>query len=137
MFFLNNIRCTYSQTTPVSLRYIYIYFFWYTYLPWEITHVSLALAYLSFESMVLMQYAYQTGMINFLTTLAPDINIYILLIYVLLCSSLLDVLEVVAPFKQFQKLRDFMMSKLPSGFPVRIGKLNLPKILPSILFGYQ
>ena len=35
---------------------------------------------------------------------------------------LLDVLEAVAPFKQFQKLRDFMTSKLPPGFPVRIGK---------------
>ena len=37
------------------------------------------------------------------------------------CCRLLDVLEVVAPFKQFQKLRDFMMTKLPPGFPVRIG----------------
>ena len=38
--------------------------------------------------------------------------------------SLLDVLEVIAPFKQFSKLRDFMQSKLPTGFPVKIGKLS-------------
>lgn len=43
-------------------------------------------------------------------------------IYFFLICSLLDVLEVVAPFKQFQKLRDFMTSKLPEGFPVQIGQ---------------
>ena len=37
--------------------------------------------------------------------------------------SLLDVLEVIAPFKQFQKLRDFMQNKLPPGFPVKVGKI--------------
>ena len=50
------------------------------------------------------------------TNLCYGINIYFFLI-----CSLLDVLEVVAPFKQFQKLRDFMTSKLPEGFPVQIG----------------
>jgi hypothetical protein len=44
----------------------------------------------------------------------------LIFIFFLICS-LLDVLEVVAPFKQFQKLRDFMTSKLPEGFPVQIG----------------
>jgi len=29
---------------------------------------------------------------------------------------------VIAPFKQFQKLRDFMENKLPPGFPVKIGE---------------
>ena len=32
-------------------------------------------------------------------------------------------LEVVAPFKQFQKLREFMENKLPPGFPVKLGKI--------------
>ncbi|KAH3849090.1 hypothetical protein DPMN_091483 [Dreissena polymorpha] len=41
---------------------------------------------------------------------------------------LLDVCEVIAPFKQFQKLRDFMSDKLPPGFPV---KLELP-IFPTV-----
>jgi len=35
-------------------------------------------------------------------------------------KELLDVLEVIAPFKQFSKLRDFMQTKLPPGFPVKI-----------------
>ena len=34
---------------------------------------------------------------------------------------LLDVLEVIAPFKHFGKLRDFMQTQLPAGFPVKIG----------------
>lgn len=37
--------------------------------------------------------------------------------------SLLDVLEVIAPFKHFGKLREFMQTKLPPGFPVKIGEL--------------
>ena len=36
--------------------------------------------------------------------------------------SLMDMLEVIGPFKQFSKLRTFMESKLPPGFPVKIGK---------------
>lgn len=35
---------------------------------------------------------------------------------------LLNVLEVIAPFKHFAKLREFVQMKLPSGFPVKIGK---------------
>lgn len=38
----------------------------------------------------------------------------------LLCS-ILKVLEVVAPFKHFNKLKEFVAMKLPAGFPVRIG----------------
>ncbi|CAL1269088.1 unnamed protein product [Larinioides sclopetarius] len=41
---------------------------------------------------------------------------------------LLNVLEVIAPFKHFKKLRDFVRMKLPSGFPV---KLDIP-ILPTV-----
>lgn len=36
-------------------------------------------------------------------------------------DSLLNVLEIVAPFKQFKKLREFVQMKLPPGFPVKIG----------------
>ncbi|KAL8570041.1 hypothetical protein ACOMHN_036318 [Nucella lapillus] len=46
----------------------------------------------------------------------------------------LDVLEVVAPFKQFQKLRDFMMTKLPSGFPVKIDIPVFPTITAMVTF---
>lgn len=35
-------------------------------------------------------------------------------------EMLLNVLEVIAPFKQFTKLREFITLKLPSGFPVKI-----------------
>lgn len=35
-------------------------------------------------------------------------------------EMLLNVLEVIAPFKQFSKLREFITLKLPSGFPVKI-----------------
>ena len=38
-------------------------------------------------------------------------------------DSLLNVLEIVAPFKQFKKLREFVEMKLPPGFPVKIGEL--------------
>lgn len=34
---------------------------------------------------------------------------------------LLNVLEVVAPFKHFNKLREFVQMKLPPGFPVKLG----------------
>ncbi|XP_005110838.1 ankyrin repeat domain-containing protein 13C isoform X2 [Aplysia californica] len=47
---------------------------------------------------------------------------------------LLDVLEVVASFKQFQKLRDFMTSKLPPGFPVRIEIPVFPTITAKVTF---
>lgn len=42
----------------------------------------------------------------------------------LLCS-ILKVLEVVAPFKHFNKLKEFVAMKLPAGFPVRIGWCGL------------
>lgn len=38
---------------------------------------------------------------------------------------LLNVLEVIAPFKHFNKLREFVQMKLPPGFPVKLGKVVL------------
>ena len=35
---------------------------------------------------------------------------------------LLNILEVVAPFKHFNKLREFVQMKLPPGFPVKLGR---------------
>lgn len=37
-------------------------------------------------------------------------------------DALIDLLEVIAPFKQFKKLREFVEIKLPPGFPVKIGE---------------
>lgn len=53
--------------------------------------------------------------------------IEMLVLLVLFCNcewycSLLNILEIVAPFKQFGKLREFLLNKLPPGFPVKIGK---------------
>lgn len=39
-------------------------------------------------------------------------------------DMLLDVLEVIAPFKHFNKLREFIQMKLPPGFPVKIGNFS-------------
>lgn len=36
-------------------------------------------------------------------------------------DMLLNVLEVITPFKHFNKLREFVQMKLPPGFPVKIG----------------
>ncbi|KAL3869207.1 hypothetical protein ACJMK2_041917 [Sinanodonta woodiana] len=49
---------------------------------------------------------------------------------------LLDVLEVIAPFKQFQKLREFMMNKLPPGFPVKIEIPVFPTVTAKITFNF-
>ncbi|XP_014679124.1 PREDICTED: ankyrin repeat domain-containing protein 13C-like [Priapulus caudatus] len=47
---------------------------------------------------------------------------------------LLDVLEVIAPFKHFSKLRDFVQMKLPPGFPVKIDIPVLPTISARVTF---
>ncbi|XP_052777555.1 ankyrin repeat domain-containing protein 13C-like [Mya arenaria] len=47
---------------------------------------------------------------------------------------LLDVLEVIAPFKQFQKLRDFMENKLPPGFPVKLELPVFPTVTAKVTF---
>lgn len=39
-------------------------------------------------------------------------------------EQLLDMLEIIAPFKHLKKLRDFCTLKLPPGFPIKIGKLK-------------
>lgn len=47
---------------------------------------------------------------------------------------LLNVLEVIAPFKHFTKLREFVTMKLPSGFPVKIDIPILPTVSAKITF---
>lgn len=47
---------------------------------------------------------------------------------------LLNVLEVIAPFKHFTKLREFVTLKLPSGFPVKIEIPILPTVSAKITF---
>lgn len=49
-------------------------------------------------------------------------------------QTLLDVLEVVAPFKHFAKLREFITMKLPPGFPVKIDIPILPTITATVTF---
>lgn len=49
-------------------------------------------------------------------------------------DMLLNVLEVIAPFKHFSKLRDFVALKLPSGFPVKIDIPILPTVTAKITF---
>lgn len=49
-------------------------------------------------------------------------------------NLLLSVLEVVAPSKHFEKLKEFISMKLPSGFPVKIEIPVLPTITAKITF---
>ncbi|XP_050311709.1 ankyrin repeat domain-containing protein 13C [Anthonomus grandis grandis] len=49
-------------------------------------------------------------------------------------EMLLNVLEVIAPFKHFSKLRDFINFKLPAGFPVKIELPILPTVTAKITF---
>jgi len=49
-------------------------------------------------------------------------------------EMLLDVLEVIAPFKHFNKLREFIQMKLPPGFPVKIDIPILPTVTAKITF---
>lgn len=49
-------------------------------------------------------------------------------------EMLLNVLEVIAPFKHFTKLREFVTMKLPSGFPVKIDIPILPTVSAKITF---
>ncbi|XP_046841469.1 ankyrin repeat domain-containing protein 13C-B-like isoform X2 [Xenia sp. Carnegie-2017] len=49
-------------------------------------------------------------------------------------EPLLNVLEVIAPFKHFDKLKDFVSLKLPPGFPVRVEIPVLPTIVARITF---
>uniref|UniRef100_X1YYW8 Ankyrin repeat domain-containing protein n=1 Tax=Capitella teleta TaxID=283909 RepID=X1YYW8_CAPTE len=49
-------------------------------------------------------------------------------------KDLLDVCEVIAPFKQFNKLREFMQSKLPQGFPVKLEIPVFPTVTAKVTF---
>lgn len=49
-------------------------------------------------------------------------------------EMLLNVLEVIAPFKHFTKLREFITLKLPTGFPVKIDIPILPTVTAKITF---
>ncbi|CAG9107546.1 Ankyrin repeat domain-containing protein 13C [Plutella xylostella] len=49
-------------------------------------------------------------------------------------DMLLNVLEVIAPFKHFAKLREFVAMKLPKGFPVKIDIPILPTVTAKITF---
>ncbi|XP_058795935.1 ankyrin repeat domain-containing protein 13C isoform X1 [Phymastichus coffea] len=49
-------------------------------------------------------------------------------------EMLLNVLEVIAPFKHFNKLREFVLMKLPPGFPVKIDIPILPTVTAKITF---
>ncbi|XP_008485491.2 ankyrin repeat domain-containing protein 13C-like [Diaphorina citri] len=47
---------------------------------------------------------------------------------------LLSLLEIIAPFKHFSKLREFILMKLPPGFPVKIDIPILPTVTARITF---
>nr|CAD7198565.1 unnamed protein product [Timema douglasi] len=49
-------------------------------------------------------------------------------------DMLLNVLEVITPFKHFSKLREFVQMKLPPGFPVKIDIPILPTVTAKITF---
>ncbi|KAF6107458.1 ankyrin repeat domain 13C [Phyllostomus discolor] len=49
-------------------------------------------------------------------------------------QSILNVLEVVAPFKHFNKLREFVQMKLPPGFPVKLDIPVFPTITATVTF---
>ncbi|KAL1456904.1 hypothetical protein WDU94_001591 [Cyamophila willieti] len=49
-------------------------------------------------------------------------------------DMLLSLLEIIAPFKHFSKLREFILMKLPSGFPVKIDIPILPTVSAKITF---
>ncbi|XP_013408976.1 ankyrin repeat domain-containing protein 13C-B [Lingula anatina] len=49
-------------------------------------------------------------------------------------EALLDVLEIIAPFKHFSKLREFMITKLPPGFPVKIEIPVFPTVTARVTF---
>uniref|UniRef100_A0A8D8Y6Q3 Ankyrin repeat domain-containing protein 13C n=1 Tax=Cacopsylla melanoneura TaxID=428564 RepID=A0A8D8Y6Q3_9HEMI len=49
-------------------------------------------------------------------------------------EMLLSLLEIIAPFKHFSKLREFIQFKLPPGFPVKIDIPILPTVTAKITF---
>ncbi|VVC87993.1 ankyrin repeat domain-containing protein 13C-B [Leptidea sinapis] len=65
---------------------------------------------------------------NFRATLAMSDD------FPLSVDMLLNVLEVIAPFKHFAKLRQFIAMKLPKGFPVKVEIPILPMVTAKITF---
>jgi len=49
-------------------------------------------------------------------------------------DMLLNILEIIAPFKQFSKLREFLLHKLPPGFPVKIEIPVFPTVTAKVTF---
>ncbi|XP_036302836.1 ankyrin repeat domain-containing protein 13C isoform X7 [Pipistrellus kuhlii] len=49
-------------------------------------------------------------------------------------GNILNVLEVIAPFKHFNKLREFVQMKLPPGFPVKLDIPVFPTITATVTF---
>ncbi|XP_054576943.1 ankyrin repeat domain-containing protein 13C isoform X2 [Eptesicus fuscus] len=49
-------------------------------------------------------------------------------------GKILNVLEVIAPFKHFNKLREFVQMKLPPGFPVKLDIPVFPTITATVTF---
>ncbi|CAF4780679.1 unnamed protein product [Pieris macdunnoughi] len=71
---------------------------------------------------------YKESSRNFRATLAMSDD------FPLSVDMLLNVLEVIAPFKHFAKLRQFIAMKLPKGFPVKIDIPILPTVTAKITF---
>lgn len=71
---------------------------------------------------------YKESSRNFRATLAMSDD------FPLSVDMLLNVLEVIAPFKHFAKLRQFVAMKLPKGFPVKVDIPILPTVTAKITF---
>ena len=61
---------------------------------------------------------YQADSLDFMSYLCSSLCVYL----PICCCRLLDILEVIAPYKHFHKLRQFVDLKLPAGFPVKLGE---------------
>lgn len=71
---------------------------------------------------------YKESSRNFRATLAMSDD------FPLSVDMLLNVLEIIAPFKHFAKLRQFVAMKLPKGFPVKVDIPILPTVTAKITF---
>lgn len=65
---------------------------------------------------------------------ALKVNVWMCQDFPLSVKLLLNVLNVVAPLKHFEKMKDFVSLKLPPGFPVKIEIPVLPTIVARITF---
>ena len=59
--------------------------------------------------------------------LASPFCLYVMVVVILIvvCCRLLDLLEIIAPFRHFNKLREFVDLRLPPGFPVKAGDASM------------